>query len=98
MARIAIATTKLPDGIDIPCGSQVVVDLRHFHRDPQVYPNPHIFDPFRFSRLRENGGNEAEDIKYSFTTVDNHVCNASFGRVYHTDPCILRIVPTIWCR
>lgn len=78
MARIAIATTKLP--IDIPCGSQVVVDLRHFHRDPQVYPNPRIPDPFRFSRLGENGGNEAEDIKYSFTTVDNHFLPFGAGR------------------
>ncbi|KAF4563290.1 hypothetical protein EYR40_006994 [Pleurotus pulmonarius] len=70
LGRITIEDGKLPDGAVIPSGYQVVVNLKHFHLDPQVYTDAHIFDPFRFSKLRES---EGEGVKYGFTTVDNHM-------------------------
>ncbi|KAF9501445.1 cytochrome P450 [Pleurotus eryngii] len=77
MNRITIAKGNLPDGVVIPSGYQVAVNLKHFHRDPQVYPNPHVFDPFRFSKLREN---EDSSVKYGFTTVDPHFLPFGAGR------------------
>lgn len=56
MNRLTIANGKLPDGVVIPPGYQVTVNLKHIHRDPQIYSNPHVFDPFRFSKLREAEG------------------------------------------
>ncbi|KAL4263076.1 cytochrome P450 family protein [Pleurotus pulmonarius] len=77
LGRITIEDGKLPDGAVIPSGYQVVVNLKHFHLDPQVYTDAHIFDPFRFSKLRES---EGEGVKYGFTTVDNHFLPFGAGR------------------
>ncbi|KAF4603070.1 cytochrome P450 family protein [Pleurotus pulmonarius] len=84
LARVTIANGRLPDGVVIPSGYQVAVNLKHFHRDPHVYPNPHVFDPFRFSTLRENEtedtGSKDSNMKHGFTTVDNHYFNFGVGR------------------
>ncbi|KAF4563282.1 hypothetical protein EYR40_007003 [Pleurotus pulmonarius] len=77
MNRLTTAYGELPDGVVIPPGYQVAVNLKHFHRDSQVYPNPHIFDPFRFSKLRET---ENSSVKYGFTTVDTHFLPFGAGR------------------
>ncbi|KAG9221143.1 hypothetical protein CCMSSC00406_0005418 [Pleurotus cornucopiae] len=77
MNRLTIANGKLPDGVVIPPGYQVTVNLKHIHRDPQIYSNPHVFDPFRFSKLREA---EDSSVKYGFTTVDNFFLPFGAGR------------------
>ncbi|KAG9226001.1 hypothetical protein CCMSSC00406_0009098 [Pleurotus cornucopiae] len=81
MGRITVAAGTLLDGVVIPPGYQVVVNLKHFHRDARVYPSPYAFDPFRFSRLRET---EDSGMKYGFTTVDDHFL--SFGAGRHACP------------
>ena len=42
--------------------------------NPAVYPNPDVFDPFRFSKLRDETGSNA---KYGFASVDKNVRAAS---------------------
>ncbi|MFE7593190.1 cytochrome P450 [Kitasatospora sp. NPDC057512] len=35
-------------GHTLPPGSTVVLNIQAMHRDPQVYPDPHVFDPDRW--------------------------------------------------
>ncbi|XP_023224049.1 cytochrome P450 4C1-like [Centruroides sculpturatus] len=43
---------KLNDEITIPAGTSICIYIYLLHRDPELYPNPEIFDPDRF--LPEN--------------------------------------------
>lgn len=42
----------LPDGRKIPYGAWLGVSLTGINYDERYYPNPHKYDPFRFSRAR----------------------------------------------
>ncbi|GFF65597.1 aldehyde reductase 1 [Aspergillus lentulus] len=57
MRRLALKDIKLSDGTLIPKGSSLLVSS-HKMWDPDVYPNPETFDPYRFMRLRETPGHE----------------------------------------
>jgi hypothetical protein len=70
MNRLTVVDGTLPDGTFVPAGYLVVVDLFRAHMNPDVYPDPEVFDPFRFSKLRETVGGDA---KNGFTTVDKNV-------------------------
>lgn len=52
MSRRTIADGHLTDGTTIPAGYEVAFDLKRIHLDPEVYPDPYRFDPFRFSKIR----------------------------------------------
>lgn len=41
----------------IPKGSEIVVDIYHLHRDPEIYPEPEKFSPARF--LSEKNANRS---------------------------------------
>lgn len=49
--------------------------------DPAIWSNPETFDPFRFSRLREQTGNQS---KYQFVTTNENSIN--FGHGLHACP------------
>lgn len=36
------------NGIKIPKGQTVVISIWGLHHDPDIYPNPEVFDPERF--------------------------------------------------
>ena len=74
ISRLTVQDGTLPDGTFIPAGYQVSVDLLRIDRNPAVYPNPDVFDPFRFSKLRDETGSDA---KYGFASVDKNVRAAS---------------------
>jgi len=40
-------------GWKLPYGTTVGVDVHSIMHDPQIYPNPDSYDPFRFARERE---------------------------------------------
>jgi cytochrome P450 len=67
---MTIRDGKLQDGTIIPPGYFVAVDMSTVHKDPGVYPQPNDFDPFRFSRIREEN---VTDAKQAFATVDKDV-------------------------
>lgn len=71
MIRTTIQDGTLPDGTVIPTGYKVSMDMTQVHMNPEIYPEPEVFDPFRFSKLAEKTGNNA---KYGFTAVDKNVC------------------------
>ncbi|KAJ5249274.1 hypothetical protein N7468_000725 [Penicillium chermesinum] len=65
---------KLPSGHIIPCGMRVMVRAHTLNLDPTLWPNPSVFDGFRFSKLRELPGNT---FKYQHATTGTD--NINFG-------------------
>lgn len=43
----------LPNGLHLPQGARVGVAASRIHRDEQYYSEPDVYDPFRFSKLRD---------------------------------------------
>jgi cytochrome P450 len=54
----------------VPQGYTVMVRAHPINMSPTLYPPPEVFDPFRFSKLREQPGNENK-FQHSSTGVDN---------------------------
>lgn len=55
------------DGSKAPVGAMLAVPVYAISRDPALFPNPDKFDPYRFSKLREDGSNG----HYQFASVTN---------------------------
>jgi cytochrome P450 len=45
---------KMQDGLHLPQGTRVGTCTYSIHRDGDIYDDPENYDPFRFSRIREN--------------------------------------------
>ena len=71
LSRRTLKDGTLPDGTLIPKGYSIYVDLARVHMNPELYPNPEVFDPFRFSKLRDEADS---DLKNGLTTIDKNVC------------------------
>ncbi|KAJ6468009.1 cytochrome P450 [Mycena vitilis] len=69
-SRIALKEAVIADGVVLPPGSVVALAPKPLHFNPQVYPDPLTFDPFRFAKLR-TGESGSSDIRQAFTTLSN---------------------------
>ncbi|KAI0828878.1 cytochrome P450 [Trametes gibbosa] len=81
LGRKALKDITLHDGTVIPRGANVVAAADATHHDDSVYADADVFDPFRFSRLREQDG---EATKHQF--VNTSVDYISFGHGKHACP------------
>ncbi|KAH0489729.1 hypothetical protein TgHK011_010146 [Trichoderma gracile] len=64
--RTVVAQNGLPIpdlGWTLPKGSFVTVNLEGTHHDPDLYSNPHSYDPLRYSRLREAWDAKSDEEK-----------------------------------
>lgn len=77
--RYAIDNVVLSDGTKIPKGSRLLVETRMF--DPELFPDPYTFNPYRFMDLREkkDRGND-----WQFVTVTPEFM--AFGLGTHACP------------
>lgn len=51
LLRQSGADYKIPDtNLILPKGTQVLIPILGFHRDPEIYPDPDKFDPERFNK------------------------------------------------
>ncbi|KKZ59939.1 hypothetical protein EMCG_05230 [[Emmonsia] crescens] len=57
MRRLAVEDIELSDKTFLPKGELIVVACDKMW-DPNTYPNPNTFDPYRFLKLRETPGHE----------------------------------------
>lgn len=80
MRRVATAKVKLPDGLEIPRGTRLVV-TNDLMRSASVWEDPDRFDPHRFMRMRENP--REEHLAHLVTTSPNHM---GFGHGNHACP------------
>ena len=72
--RIALGSITLSSGLEIPAGTHLSVASRNILFDPEITPNPEVFDGLRYYNLR---GNSTEGNKHLFTNADG--TNMSFG-------------------
>ncbi|KAF9229083.1 cytochrome P450 [Gyrodon lividus] len=80
--RKAMDDITFSDGTIIPTGTHLAVAAVPMHLDDQFYPNASEFDPFRFSAMREKGGEPQEKYKLAATNLNYLV----FGHGKHACP------------
>ena len=68
MSRVTLRDAVISDGSVIPKGSVVAIAPKATHYNAQIYDQPEVFDPFRFSKMRQSGGIEG---KQAFTALSN---------------------------
>ncbi|KAL2161084.1 hypothetical protein VTH06DRAFT_8797 [Thermothelomyces fergusii] len=76
-------TFTLSNGQVIPAGVMIQVPSDAIARDPEVFPNPDEFDPWRFSRLREaarSSGKAEEAAHHQFVSVSPEILTFGYGR------------------
>jgi len=81
LTRKAVKDFTFSDGTFIPAGTTVSAPMRATHYDENIYEHPEVFDPFRFSDLRETSGESAKHQLVS-TSVEYLV----FGHGLHACP------------
>ena len=80
MNRMVTKPTTLSDGTVLPAGARIMIsDDKAF--DPTIYPDPHTFDMDRFTRMREQPG---EENRHQFVTTSSSMMG--FGHGQHACP------------
>ncbi|KZT50825.1 cytochrome P450 [Calocera cornea HHB12733] len=80
MGRKAMRDVTLSDGTFVPKGAKVMLNLYGVHHDPELFPRPDEFDPWRYSRRVEAGESEAGNAlatassDFLFWGGGTHVC------------------------
>ncbi|KAK2603566.1 hypothetical protein QQS21_004246 [Conoideocrella luteorostrata] len=65
--QVMVDGLRSDTGLPLPRGSLVSVVSQPMHTDPDRFPNPHAFEPFRFVDLRNTNNNEE---KYQTSQAD----------------------------
>jgi cytochrome P450 len=76
--RVAIKPVTFKDGVRIPAGATIEVPKAMISHDPEYFPNPDVFDPYRFY----NGRKEDEEAmkRRQFVSVTKQDLTFGFGR------------------
>ena len=90
MARLALKDVTFSDGTFIPKGTLVSAPTWALHRDETLYPDPHVFDPFRFARLSEAAPGEC--TKYQFVQISTDFIAFGHGRHAWSAPFVVSCV------
>jgi len=77
LSRMAMKDFTFSDGTFIPKGTLVVVPSRCLHLDNEHYENAHVFDPFRFSDMRDE---EGEGTKHQFVSTNTEYLPFGHGK------------------
>lgn len=64
------------NGVTLQPGEIVGTPVVGVHMDESIYENPHMFDGFRFSRMREGG----ESVKVDAVTTSTEFLQFGHGR------------------
>jgi cytochrome P450 len=82
-------------GYTIPAGAEISISPYITHRDPQLWPNPELFDPERFSPERSAGrhryayfpfgGGPRQCIGNNFAMMEAHLILAAISQGYSLD-------------
>lgn len=75
--RVVLTPLTLSTGLKIPAGTHLSVASRNILFDPEVTPNPEVFDGLRYYNTREN---ITESHKNQFSSVDGTNLNFGAGR------------------
>ncbi|KAF7321139.1 hypothetical protein HMN09_00202000 [Mycena chlorophos] len=76
----------LPNGVVVPKNATVGVAMDGLHFDEAFYPNPQTFDPWRFSRPREEAAEDEKAHIHAPKLVDTSVHFLPFSTGIHACP------------
>ncbi|KAK7865490.1 hypothetical protein R5R35_014607 [Gryllus longicercus] len=54
MKEAGVDTPLVSSDLVVPAGARVIVSPKNMHMDPKLYPDPHVFDPERFSLVNSD--------------------------------------------
>ncbi|EJF60423.1 cytochrome P450 [Dichomitus squalens LYAD-421 SS1] len=69
MIRVAMRDIVLTNGTFIPKGTLLGAAAHPTHHDNTHFPDAHVFDPFRFARMREAGSFEGHLARLQFAST-----------------------------
>ncbi|KAJ4422541.1 hypothetical protein N0V82_002769 [Gnomoniopsis sp. IMI 355080] len=81
--RKLLKDIRLSNGQFIPAGATIEVPAVAVNNDPELFPNPEQFDPFRFSRIRDEAKADGSDqiaALNQFVSVNQTSLTFGFGR------------------
>ena len=78
MTRVALKDFTFSDGTFVPKGTMVSAAAQSIHLDSDYYENGDVFDPWRFSSMRDE---EGESVKHQL--VATNVEYIAFGHGRH---------------
>ncbi|VDC00309.1 unnamed protein product [Peniophora sp. CBMAI 1063] len=77
MSRYALQPFTFSNGIHVPKGTFIACAQYDTHHDEENYANPDIFDPWRFSSMRDEDG---EGTKHQLVATSTEFINFGHGR------------------
>lgn len=77
MIRKAMKDITFSDGTFIPEGTIVMAAMLPMQRDPAFYKNAEVFDPWRFSDVRER---EGDSPKHNMVNIGPNYLTFGYGR------------------
>ena len=76
MHRVLLQQHRLPDGVTLPKGAHISMAVNAIQNDPEVTPQPEVFDGLRYYKLRQK---EGESHLHQFSTTQDNVLNFGHG-------------------
>ncbi|KAJ5636932.1 cytochrome P450 [Penicillium longicatenatum] len=76
MHRVLLQTAELSDGTILPKGAHISMAVNAIQNDPEVTPEPKVFDGFRYYKLRQR---EGEAHLHQFSTTQDRILNFGHG-------------------
>ena len=76
--RKVMAPLTLSDGAQLPQGFIITVPIHHVTHDPANWPNPDVFDDFRFYDKRR--ANPATEAEHQFAALSPKTLGFGYGR------------------
>lgn len=99
LASLQRVTTKpytFKDGLHIPAGTTVSIPSYDIANDPDYFPNPETFSPYRYLNMSENSPH-----RYNFTSISDdflafgggaHACPGRFLAAYEIKIMIIELL------
>ena len=60
-----LSEDKMMEGVLVPKGTHVCIKMFHYHRHPDIWENPNVYDPLRFSPANSEGRHPFAYIPFS---------------------------------
>ncbi|KAJ5720789.1 cytochrome P450 [Penicillium malachiteum] len=76
MHRVLLEEAVLSDGMVLPKGAHISMAVNSIQNDPDVTPEPDVFDGFRYYKLRQR---EGESHLHQFSTTQERILNFGHG-------------------
>jgi len=82
-SRLVLRPFTFSNGVTIPAGTMISIPSSAVHRDERIFTNPDEFDGFRFAKLRESEGDNANNRYKTISISQEHL---PFGVGRHACP------------